>query len=169
MEAFLKLYAYCIAALGLGFVTYKSLFSKIVTWHEVTMEFLVLATYFVVFSYLLSCVWQYCTRQNIVNALYINAFLHLAVISAIVVCKSSDVTVPETATLLAGYFQGIMFVLLDQYMAACLVTAMFLLQMAMLAQAGYKNYVFLTVVATLYYIAFMAVSILVTLCGVSLL
>lgn len=169
MEPLLKLYSYCLVALGAGFLSYKMLFSKIVTWHEVSMEFLVLATYFVVFSYLLGYVWSFFTRQNIINALYINAFLHMMIISSVFLSRSSDVTVPEAATLLAGYFQGIMFVLLDPYTAGCFVVAMFLLQLAMLAQAGYKNYIVLTVVATVYYAVFMAVSILVTLCGVSLL
>ncbi len=169
MEQLLKLYSYCLTALGLGFLTYKLLFSKIVTWHEVSMEFLVLATYFVVFSYLLSYVWSFFTRQNLVKALYTNALLHFLIICAVFFFRSSEVTIPETATLLAGYFQGIMFVLLDVYTAACCIGVMFLLQLAMLAQVGYKNYIQLATVATLYYIAFMAVSILVTLCGISLL
>ena len=155
--------------MGVGFLTYKSLFSNIVTWHEVTMEFLVLATYFVVFSYMLSYVWSFFTRQNLIVAFYSNAFLNMLIICAVFFCRSSDVTVPETATLLTGYFQGIMFVLLDMYTAFCLILAMFLLQLAMLAQVGYKNYILLTLVAIIYYVVFMAVSILITLCGVSLL
>ena len=169
MEAILKLYSYCLTALGLGFLAYKFLFSKIVSWHEVSMEFLVLATYFVIFSYLLSYVWSFFTRQNKIKALYINAFLHIVIICAIFFFRATDITVPETATLLTGYFQGIMFVLLDTYTAAFFVGAMFLLQLALLAQAGYKNYIQLTLVATIYYVVFMATSILITLCAVSLL
>ena len=164
MNGILTLYSYCLSALGLGFLAYKFLFSNIVTWHEVSMEFLVLATYFVVFSYLLSYVWSFFTRQNVIKALYCNAFLHIVIMCGIFFFRASDITVPETATLLTGYFQGIMFVLLDVYTAAFFIATMFLVQLGLLAQTGYKNYVLLTVVATLYYVLFMAISILITLC-----
>lgn len=169
MNALLRLYAHCLTLLGLGFITYKFLFSKIVTWHEVSMEFLVLATYFVVFSYLLSYVLKFFTHQNSMKALYINAFLHIVIMGGIFFFHASDITISETATLLAGYFQGIMFVLLDVYTAALFIAVTFLLQLALLAQAGYKNYLQLTIVATIYYVVFMAVSILITLCGISVL
>lgn len=169
MKSLLKLYAYSLAALGIGFLSYKMFFAKIVTWHEVAMEFAVLATYFVLFSYFLSYVWSFFTRQNLISALYINAFLNMLLIFAVVFLRSSDVSVPEAATLLAGYFQGIMFVLLDIYTAVCLIGAMLLVQLAMLAQAGYKNYIQLTLVSMVYYAVFMAISIMITLCGITVL
>jgi len=169
MKSLIRLYSYCLAVLGIGFVSYKMMLPGIVSWHEVAMEFGVLATYFVVFSYLLLHVWGFFTRQNLISALYINAFLQIMLMCAVFFLRSSDVSIPEAATLLTGYFQGIMFVLLDWYTAACLIVGIFLLQLAMLAQAGYKNYIVLAVVAMLYYAIFMAATIVVTLCGISLL
>jgi|GEM_PF-4008406 len=167
MNALVRLYIVCLSVLGAGFLLYKSLFTKIITWREVGIAYILLSIYFVVFMYLLRFTWKFFTNQNLISALYINAFIHAIMIVATFFLRAGDITITETATLLTGYFQGVFFILLDMPTAGMLLLGMLLLQIGALAQAGYKNYISLACIATIFYVAFVGLSIAVTLAGIA--